>query len=212
MRKIAMLLVLSVLYSCGIEYDGETRLVVEADVVDTDGNPLANKAVSVIVSDGEYSDEISIGKTDPNGKAVLIFPSPKNDSTKVHVKLLADALHQEKEYLNISLSDFENYQLSLPQAMLFRQDQITTLNIELEQINVSNHLNSYEIDGTTPEYQVNYATPQDQTYNNAHLFHYLKNQTVTLLYSVRNVDTMIITEHSVEIVIAELPVTYTIIY
>jgi len=214
MKKYLLYVLAMVFCSCAIEYDGETRLVVESYVRDTEGNPIAGKAVSITVSDGYSTDNISNGTTDSNGRSLLIFPSPKSDSTTVHISFAADENHQGKHFTNISKDDFGNYKLVLDDITLFRTEQITTLNIELNQTASTVRLNEYWIEGDSPESNIDYDVDvsEPQTYSFPINLQLLKNQEVILYYSITDMNTMTTTESFVNIAIGNDPVTYVLTY
>lgn len=214
MKNFFLFALALVFCSCAIEYDGETRLVIESYVRDTEGNPLAGKAVSVTVSDGQYHDNISNGITDSDGKSLLVFPAPKSENTTVNVTIADDENHQEKNFTNISKEDFINYKLVLQDIVLFRDDQITTLHIELNQTIDTMRLNGYWIEGETPEYDINYDLDVDgpDSYIMPISMQLLKNQDVILHYSVTDMTTMTTTENLVNIAIGSDAVTYLLTY
>ena len=211
MKKIFLFILFSVFCSCTIEYDGETRLVVESVVTDTDGNPLKGKSIEIVVSDGQNFDAISNGTTDANGRSLLIFPSPKADGMTADVTIAGDENHVEKNIRNISKENFNDYKLTLDNIILFRPDQVTTLQIEFDQSGFM-RLDSYRIESETPGYDVDYDYEALLPYETLANFAVAKNNNTLLHYSLTDMTTMMTSENTVVIPIGVDPVTYILTY
>jgi hypothetical protein len=87
MKNLSFLLVFLCLISCGLEYDGSTRIEFKGRIVDETGLPLKNislKAIAELRTDLMYgahdSDVVSYGQTDENGEFKLFFSSPINET------------------------------------------------------------------------------------------------------------------------------------
>ena len=99
--------------SCGIEYDGETKIVIKGKVVDSDNNPIINKEVNLFVireSSGfpfifySPSEENNIGKatTNSKGEYIMVIPQPKNNFTEIIVETnSSNNSLNPKQYRNI---------------------------------------------------------------------------------------------------------------
>ncbi|HEX8563451.1 MAG TPA: hypothetical protein VF676_10775 [Flavobacterium sp.] len=214
MKNRYILLLFLLCISCHeIEYYGETRYVVQTIIKDTDGNPLQDKEVGIMVSDLEDTDQISGGRTDANGKLTVVFPAAKGDSTRYTISIIGDDFHQQKEYFNIIDEHFVDYKFSLHDIVLYRLNQITTLSVGLEQVNPNIRFDGYTIAAETPGYQVNLGTPlPEYGYYHDVTFGILTNQNVLLNYTLTDMSTMVTTDYTVEIQVANDPATYVISY
>jgi hypothetical protein len=104
MKKIALFLLFA-FYSCGISYDGETRLISEINLTDSDGQAISGKPVSVRVSSNGVSDGISDGFTNANGKLILIFPAPNDADATINIDIFSDGNpYQGKHFLDVVTS------------------------------------------------------------------------------------------------------------
>ena len=188
MKKIIILLVL-IVSSCGIEYDGETKIVIKGKVVDSDNNPIINKEVNLFVireSSGfpfifySPSEENNIGKatTNSNGEYIMVIPQPKNNFTEIIVETnSSNNTHNPKQYRNIKLKDFLNYELNLPISKLYHKSDLSQLSITPNNINLNNELKNIELLGLVanelefinlpenyyPYYQINTSVKKNQT-------------------------------------------------
>ena len=94
MKKIIIFFALVFLSSCEIPYDGENRLVVEAQIFDSSGNPISDQYVKIQNTTGY--DIISFGKTNSQGKITLIFPSKEDTKFAVQVGYDNDPIYTKK--------------------------------------------------------------------------------------------------------------------
>lgn len=220
MKKIIILICLVLTFSsCEIQYDGETRIVVEGQLIDKDGNSLSNKKIEInALGDGYIAtDLISYTNTDQNGKFSLAFPSPKTDNL-----LMISINENEKNELQykqiIALKkNFKNYKLNLNQVILYQETAITQLQLILKNTTTSKQLTDIKIEGLQANYYTdlnpiiatgNY-TPPPQT-----VFDVLKNQNITLSYTVIDYSgsTAVITKYNENITINTEKVTHIITY
>lgn len=219
MKKIALLFVLILTYSCGLNYDGETRLVFETRITDHDNNPIAGKYVQIqvfenAVYDGSVDNVISDGFTDANGNIRLIFPSPPANA-RMTVHYSDDPVFQQKHISNISIYDFRNYKLDLSSIQLYRMDEITTFDVSLNHTGNQTDLGPITIDAVHPDYNFDFSTQAAPTLEN---YFYdtkvIKNQNVTVHYTVIDYNTTpsTITNYSDIVPVGNNPVDYTITY
>ena len=197
MKKIVILLVF-ILSSCGIEYDGETKIVIKGKVVDSDNNPIENKEINLFVSRESYgfpflfyvpSEENNIGKaiTNSMGEYTIVIPKPSNNFSEIIVETNSDLNNlNRKQFRNIQNSNFINFELVLPTSVLYKNSDLATLNVNPNNVNPSNELRKVEFIGILPNEFV-YFNPieNEQDYID---FNRLvkKNQTIILRYTVFN--------------------------
>ena len=197
MKKTVILLVL-ILSSCGIEYSGGTKIVIKGKVVDSDNNPIENKEINLFVSRESYgfpflfyvpSEENNIGKaiTNSMGEYTIVIPKPSNNFTEIIVETNSDSNNlNRKQFRNIQISNFINFELVLPTSVLYKNTDLATLNVNPNNVNPSNELRKIEFIGILPNEFV-YFNPieNEQDYID---FNRLvkKNQTIILRYTVFN--------------------------
>lgn len=216
MRKLLLFFVLAALSSCveSIQYDAEKRLVFQTQVKDSNGNPLPNSHIEVMVSNEFTSGAalISQGKTDQNGKITLIFPSPESENT-INLKIYNDdASYLPKEIRNISQSDFENYRFILQNAHLVKADETAALQLSYSQTSPNSRITRVGINGIYHmDYEFYNPSPDDFfIFPDGILIK--KNQAFQLTYTVLDTLTQAQTEHSVDLSIGTDPISYTINY
>lgn len=222
MKQIALIFcVLFFLTSCEIQYDGETKMVVTGKLIDENGNSLPEKEIEITISGGEFllspgDDLISYGKSDLNGNFTLIFPAPKNrNSIYISINNLInqpDEL-QVKEII-ASKENFENYKLDFKNITLYKKESITTLSIILNQTSTGKQLKDIQIEGKQPNSYIDLAPIKNNpNYYLEQYFQVIKNQTVTLKYTVVDFSNALTpTTYSVLIPINNDAATYTITY
>lgn len=190
MNKLIILFVF-ILTSCGIEYDGETKLVVKGKVVDENNIPIANKEVNLFVSNESYktsigysTDCIGITKTNNEGVYTMVFPKPKNFG-EIYVDINKnDNLYNNKQFRNIQNHNFNAYQLHLPTSILYQKNTLALLNIFLNQTNISHQLKNIELIGLVPN-EIEFLNPP--THFASYMERFVKkNQNLILRYTVFN--------------------------
>ena len=224
MKKLFLLLLVPLLFGCEIQYDGNTKLVIKGSVVDRNNNPIINKAVNLYVSRNKVSipfifyipsETNYIGKatTDSAGNYVMIIPQPSNFS-EIIVEINDDNnLYNSKQFRNINLSNFVNYQLDVPNTKLFLKSSLERLTVTLNNVNTYNELLNLEYIGNIPN-EIQYVNPLENDY--PYINNYLnveKNQTVILQYKVINHLTNTTTNQQENIIIDNSnTVNYTLNY
>jgi 5-hydroxyisourate hydrolase-like protein (transthyretin family) len=211
MKKLLSLLNLLSLCACAIDYDGETRLVFETRVTDSQGNPKANLPVSVQINDGELSDIISNGNTNANGKIVLIFPAPSNIDADISFNIGNVSPYMMSLY-NFKRADFVDYKIGIDNYVLYNEDEITDLNVELQQTNPNTQITEIHIEGDVGNEwfyrnQFGETSLQYQT-----RFTVLRNSNVQLTYTVADNTGANAQTFTVPLTIGDSAVFYTINY
>jgi hypothetical protein len=199
-KNLLLLLTLFTLYSCDIQYDGETRIVVQGQLVDKDKNPISNKRVQISTYSGEgygsNSDLISYGDTDTEGKFTLIFPAPKSDEVDIVTSI------NGSQYIDYSSSqnpvsdyqskviralnrNFINYKLEFNQIVLYKNDEITQLEIALNRISNTKQITEIHVEGNLAETIIDLTSKIENDYIKT-LFDVAKNQNLKLSYTIRD--------------------------
>lgn len=201
MKKILLLLLtLFTLYSCDIQYDGETRIVVQGQLVDKDKNPISNKRVQINTYSGEgygsSSDLISYGDTDAEGKFTLIFPAPKSDEVDI-VTSINDSQYIDYSSSQNPVSDYQskairasnrnfiNYKLEFNQIVLYKNDEITQLEIALNRISNTKQITEIHVEGNLAENIIDLTGKIENDYIKT-LFDVAKNQNLKISYTIRD--------------------------
>jgi len=78
-KFLPLLLICSLLTSCGIEYDGTTKIIFEGTVTNENGTPLPNIPVAIKVTDGDYSDMSGRATTDAEGHYHVVTPGAEEE-------------------------------------------------------------------------------------------------------------------------------------
>jgi hypothetical protein len=214
MKRALLLFVLVLLSSCEqIHYDGERRLVFQTIVKNSTGEPLPNTHVEISISSTYDVDLISIGKTNANGEITLLFPSPENDSVSINLRLYNDDLsYMEKEIWNIRKADFLNYKFVYPNTYLLKSDEVAPLNITYNQTDSNIVLQKVSIQGIYHLPLDYYHYPEGSYYLIPEQFLIKKNQSFQLKYTVKNYQTNIETEQTVDLQIDNDALNYTLNY
>lgn len=224
-RIILLFMVASAVMACDdINYDSETRLVIEGQLIDKNGNAIPNQDVDIAVYDdddvslgvSQYPDDvISFGSSDATGKFKLIIPAPKGEENTIGVRINRHSSNfQHKEFLLIRRKDFINYRFNLNQVKLYQAEDIATLTIYPNQTHPDHELKKASIEGSLAEEFV-YVNPIAPILPYSLTAQVLAGQTVTVRYEVIDYsgDGPVVTEHTVDVVIGSGQTTnYTLNY
>ncbi|MFD0778081.1 hypothetical protein ACFQZF_05930 [Flavobacterium myungsuense] len=155
MKIVLGLFILFTFLSCEIQYDGGTKLIVKGKIIDENNQPIANKDVKLIVSISTLEQRVfpfeenyigrAISKKD--GSFVIAIPRPINFGQIIVETNSDDNLLNQKQFVNIQMDNFENYELVLPETKLFKKTDLCTLNVELNQVDFNNRIISIDYIG-----------------------------------------------------------------
>ena len=212
MKKLFLFIVILTIISCeGIQYDGETRLVFQTVVLNSNSEPLPNSHVEITVGSVYSVGLISKGTTDQNGRITLIFPAPKDD-LGINLKIYNDdASYLQKEVFNIRKADFENYKFIYQNGYLLKFDETAPLELTYNQTSFNTVVTNVGINGIYNMAQ-DYYNPSLEGYVYPSEILIKKNQTFQLKYTVLNMQTHVETEHIDYLTIGNNPLSYTINY
>jgi len=199
--------------SCDIHYTGNEKIRFVIDTKDINMEPIEGIEVQITNSSGGFSEIISKGTTKANGKLELYFPRLDKGSISYNIEFTdPNAIFSSAEIKNITYEDLSQSQLILPTKILARNDELTTLAIDLNRINNNRSLKSIQLIGSTFDAMVDYQSLNNEIDNEFPVFKVFKNQTVTLNYSIVDFNQSAITEeNSVQIQITnESLIYYTI--
>lgn len=210
MKKILFLFLLT-LVSCGIPYDGETILTLEARIENANGEPLPNQIVTVSASaDYDYSD-FGTYSNESNAFGIVKFDlfSPRN------IAFLE--FESSDEYLPVSIafdkSSFEMYHLNLGIIRLFRPNEIENFSITLNPTSGTFNLIRIDVEAISYESYINLTDDIDNSNTALNFFYRLKkNQNFTLNYQLQNNFTGEISSFSVPLTMENSALQYTLSY
>lgn len=197
MKKLFLLLLVPLIFGCEIQYDGNTKLVIKGSVVDKNNNPIINKSVNLYVSreGGQIpflfyipSETNYIGKatTDSNGNYVMVIPQPSNFSEIIVETNDESNQLNGKQFRNIALSNFTNFQFIAPTSKLYLKSSLANLTVNLNNINPTTELLKLEYIGNIPN-EIELINPLVENYPNfIQNLNVEKNQTVILKYKTTN--------------------------
>ena len=223
MRKITLFLAVLTVVSCEtIQYDGETRLVIEGKVVDKEQHPIPGTDIEITAySETNATDLISYGTTDASGNFQLIIPAPKdtNDYLQVIVNQIGNG-RQQKRYNSILRKDFSNYKLVLSPIVLYANSDLSQLVVNSQPNNSNSFVSNVRLTNGFQSEDVFEFNPIGSDYVDQEYFEYyfkvLKNQMVSISYTTSdftNPAAPIITEHTESFFVNNEPTfTYTIQY
>ena len=200
MKRILCLLLL-VLVSCEIEYDGETKLLVKGIIIDENNNPITNHDIKLFVSRASASvpfvfylpsESNFIGKatTDSNGVYTMVIPKPKSNFSEI-LMLINEEQNQynQKQLRNIQIENFVNFELNLGVKKIYNVSNLSLLTVTPNQINSNKELIHIEYIGEVVN-EIEYLNPLETNY----LYYEVnkkvrKNQSLVIKYTLKNYTT-----------------------
>ena len=223
MKQITLLICLLFLVtSCDIQYDGETKIVVTGNIIDENNAPLPNQDIEIAIHGSENffvsnTDLICYGKSNNNGKFILIFPATIDNhriSISINDKVNKVNVLQSKAFL-VTKNNFQNYKLDLDIITLYKNESITTLKLLLNGTSPNKQIKDIKIEGKQPNMYIDlleYPTQNNNPLNNTS-YYVIKNQTIFLKYTIIDYSNNgATTVQSISIPIANDAVNYTITY
>jgi len=211
MKKITLLLFLA-LTSCGISYDGETRLILETTVLDRNGDFLSGIETKVRASNGSDDDLISSGFSNSYGTTFLTFTKPLNASIDISFSNEQSG-YDTQSFYNINAENFDNYKLIINEVVLLKTDDIVSLRVSfIKNSSEYNSLISSRIEGLVTGRQSLNLQDDEFNYPEDKSFTVAKNQNVVLHYTLINNDTKVKTVYTFPILIENESVSQIINY
>lgn len=220
MKQITLLICLLFLVtSCDIQYDGETKIVVTGNIIDENNAPLPNQDIEIAVHGSENffvsnTDLICYGKSNNNGKFILIFPATIDNhriSISINDKINKANALQSKVFV-VTKNNFENYKLDLDNIILYKNESITTLNLILNKTSTNKLVTDIKIEGKQPNSYIDLNPLQDNTNYFQQNYNVIKNQTIIVKYTIIDYSNNSSTAQSISIPIVNDAVIYTITY
>lgn len=212
MKKITLLLLFLALTSCGISYDGETRLILETKVLDRNGNFLSGIETKVRASNGSDEDLISSGFSNSYGNTFLTFTKPINASIDISFSNEQSG-YDVRSFYDIKPENFDNYKLIMDEVILLKTDDIVYLGVSfVKNSSEYNSLISSRIEGLVSGKQ-SLNLQDGEFYNSENInFTVAKYQNVVIHYILMNNDTKVKTDYNFPILIENESVSQIINY
>lgn len=188
MKKILLISFLTLLTSCGIQYDGDERFLITGKLINEDNVPIANHKVEVMVREGFTNDNDLICYTETNEDGIfeMVFPRPVNADA---IDLICGAEHpvyHSKKFINIKNTNFSDFKFNVNSVILFKKEDISKLEIILNQVNPDKVIKQFKLIGNLPktEVDVNPIQNDDSYYYSYYVEDVIKNQTIIAEYIV----------------------------
>lgn len=211
-KKIILILVCFFSFNaCQMHYNGNEKVRFLIETTDINMLPIEGIEVSVKNNYGRFSQTISKGVTKADGKLELVFPSLEKDTFDYDIEFKdPERNFASSTILNISYLDLIDRQLIIPQKILPRNNEISTLEIVLNQINENRIIKSANLEGQTFETFIDYQLLMNDIDASFPIYKVFKNQSVSLNYSTINNSTEppTIEEYSVQIPIGSESIIY----
>lgn len=194
-------MIFPLLIGCEIEYDGETKLVVKGKLLNENNEAINNQEINLFVERSSSSipfifylpsesNFIGKTKTNENGEYTMVIPKPTSNYSEI-ILTINDLENQynKKQYRNIKIDNFINYEFNLGTTKLYQKTNLSYLNVTLNQITPYYQLQKIEYIGAFAN-EIEYVNPLEENYiyfeTNVLV---KKNQTVVIKYTVKNYST-----------------------
>lgn len=218
MKKLLLLFPLLLIFSCQIQYDGESKYIVKTKIVDSSGNPIKDIPIDVNVSVSNLSDNISFGKSNSEGLATLMFPPPESDDANFSVSYntnlinVAPTGYLGKTIGNLKKSDFKDFLFNTGTIVLLKQEEVVVFKVTATQVNPNTQITAFSTNAIKADDSINFDTPENIFFPLSLLV--LKNQTFTISYSVTDYSTSpnSVTSYTEEIIVGTQPSEFNISY
>jgi hypothetical protein len=202
MKTILFTSLLFLFISCGIEYDGETKLVIKGKILLENNLPLTNHEVKLFVRQEASgipfiffipSETNFIGRatTNANGEYTMVIPKPKSNNNEIIVEINSNTTFNKRQVRNIDIDDFSNFEILVATDKLYLRENLSQLFINLNQVNPNFQLISINYIGDYTN-EVSFFKPLSDNYIN--IYNDLaqlvkKNQELVIQYEVKNMNT-----------------------
>ncbi|RZJ65492.1 MAG: hypothetical protein EOO50_13595 [Flavobacterium sp.] len=218
MKKIILTLCLVALAGCGVSYDGETRLISQLHITDSQGNPIPGLTVAVYVNDDSNSDfednsNPANGTTDANGNSLIGFLAPEKSGGRIEILVFEDRYNPinyvNSEITNLRKRDFEGFRLPVNEITMYRPEEVVQLYIHFQQAS-NTRLVSADLEGefTTKRFNGYFNDPDNSDISIVAK----RNQTVSVNYVVEDLSSGQQNQQTTQITIGDQTVETVINY
>lgn len=186
--------------SCGIEYDGETKLVVKGKILLENNQPLVNHEVKLYVSregggaafiyySGGETNFIGVTNTNSEGEYLMVIPKPKLNYDEIIVEINDGEFnpYNKRQIRNIVSEDFIDFELNLENSFLYTASDLSRLFVTINQVTPNSELLSISYEGDFTN-EISFFKPLDYyDFFNYELYPLVKkNQTLIIKWEVIN--------------------------
>lgn len=203
-----LLLLLPLLLSCtDNSYDADRRFLVDMQLVGRDGNPIVGKKIFVASSElYKEADTVASDVSDASGRVRIVFPYSYEG---VNIGFAGSGDYQRRVVRYLNVGDFNDFTFPMTQLVLFRKDEVTTLQI-IPQQQTAAQLTAIQIEAPTSEIYLG-RNPFTDDYAEPETFYSLiKNTEIIIHYTLTEGETE--TQHTTPLAIGSEPVTHTLAY
>ncbi|GGB65073.1 hypothetical protein GCM10007424_01220 [Flavobacterium suaedae] len=235
MNKTILLLIFAFsLCSCGIDYDGKTKIIFEGNITDYNGSPLPNITVGAKYYNGNITDIAGFGETDSNGNFRIIFPGTNEN---VDINILINHLdymnnYNKNSYSTLSIGNItqsviraHDYKINFSTIQLYDLNDDNSVNLRVNINKTSSYYDGiikvniigiaddnyidYDFDNIPSDSPSNYNAQYDANlyYEYSRTYLVAKNQTIKIKYMLSDYSV-----HETEVYIGEESVERTITY
>lgn len=186
MKKIVILLVL-ILSSCGIPYDGETIINLSFKFEDKNAIPTPNIETSISSDFNSYvvynvDDDVYNKKSDENGRLQLKMFKPVS-TFAIHIN---SSSYLSYDIINITADTIQNYNFDFGTITMFKLEDLADFNITPNQINSNKIIDKIEVVAVKYNNIIDFSTPE--VYYPTFNYSLKKNQNFTLKYTIKDLN------------------------
>lgn len=186
MKKIVILLVF-MLSSCGIPYDGETIINISFKFEDKNATPTPNIETSISSDLNSYvvynvDDDVYNKKSDENGRVQLKMFKPVS-SFAIHIN---SSSYLSYDIINITADTIQNNNFDFGTITMFKLEDLADFNITPNQVNSNKIIDKIEVVALKYKSVIDFSTPE--VYYPTFNYSLKKNQNFTLKYTIKDLN------------------------
>ncbi|MFY7939242.1 MAG: hypothetical protein ACOVOQ_17825 [Flavobacterium sp.] len=186
MKKIVILLVF-MLSSCGIPYDGETIINISFKFEDKNATPIQNIETSISSDFNSYvvynvDDDVYNKKSDENGRVQLKMFKPVS-TFAIHIN---SSSYLSYDIINITADTIQNNNFDFGTITMFKLEDLADFNITPNQVNSNKIIDKIEVVALKYKSVIDFSTPE--VYYPTFNYSLKKNQNFTLKYTIKDLN------------------------
>jgi len=186
MKKIVILLVF-MLSSCGIPYDGETIINISFKFEDKNATPTPNIETSISSDFNSYVvynvyNDVYNKKSDENGRVQLKMFKPVS-TFAIHIN---SSSYLSYDIINITADTIQNNSFDFGTITMFKLEDLADFNITPNQVNSNKIIDKIEVVALKYKSVIDFSTPE--VYYPTFNYSLKKNQNFTLKYTIKDLN------------------------
>ena len=210
MKKLFLMILFIISFSCSIPYEGESIITLKASLTDTNNQPIPNQKCYIYAYDGSDGEDFSTYNKISNENGIIEF------KMFAPVQVGGLYLRESSEFLpvnivNLSRLNFNNVVWDLGNITLFKSDEITPFTLFLNASSTNKIIEIIEVNAIKHESRINFFI-EEFYYESPMIYQLKKNQNFEVFYQIKNLNTNEIETFTVQLTIEEDPIEYTITY